>query len=148
MNRFPPPTGPSQRRLIDTGPTQPRVVDTGPTQPRVDPEMVARALGAEPVGPAGANPGFTFADVRARVAALIATRDQNTGPRVRMDVGPVLRDSIDELTAELHAEGTPATPSEVAEVLLEMSIEWARTNRAVLAAKLRERAARAGGQPS
>lgn len=148
MTRQPAPFGPPQRRLIDTGPTQRRLVDCGPTQPRVDPEEVARALGAEPAGPPGPEAAFTFAAIRARVAALIATRGQRNGPRGSMSFAPVLRESIDELTAALHADGAPATPSEVAEVLLEMSIEWAKKDRSLLVEKLRERAARSGGQPS
>lgn len=151
MNRQPTPFGAPQRRLIDTGSTQPRLIDTGPTQPRVDPDEVARALGAEPVGPPGPEAAFTFAAIRARVAALIARRGQTSGPRVPLDLEPTLRASVDELTTALHAAGTPATPSEVAQALLEVSVELSRTDRSfrdVLTARLRERAARSGGQPS
>ena len=151
MNRHPSPPGPGQRRIVDTGPTQRRIVDTGPAQPLVDPNAVARALGAEPAGPPGPQAAFTFAAIRARVATLIARRGEVSGPRVPMDLEPTLQASVDELTDALHAAGTPATPSEVAQVLLEVSVELSRTDRSfqdMLAARLRERAARTGGQPS
>lgn len=151
MNRHPIPPGAGQRRIEDTGPTQRRIEDTGPAQPLVDPDAMAHALGAEPVGPPGPAAAFTFAAIRARVAALIARRDQTTGPRVPMDLEPAVRASVDELTTALQAAGTPATPSEVAQVLLEVSVELSRTDRSfrdVLTARLRERAARTGGQPS
>ncbi|HJZ91499.1 MAG TPA: hypothetical protein VKE40_11550 [Gemmataceae bacterium] len=148
MNQHPSLMGPGQQRVVDTGPTQRRVEDAGPTQPRVDPALVADALGAEPVGPPGTYAAITFAAVRARVAALVAARGQNPGPRVPVDVGPALRASLDELTAELRADGTTATPSEVAQVLLEMSIELSKKDRSALVAKLRERAAKSAGQSS
>ena len=136
-------------RLVES--TEPKIRLAPSTEPPLDADAVARALGAEPVGPPGPESAFTFAAIRARVAALIAARGQAAGPRVPLDVGPVLRASVDELTAALHAAGTPATPSEVAQVLLEVSVELSRTDRSfrdVLAARLRERAARSGGQPS
>lgn len=36
--------------IRNTGPRQARIVNTGPKQKRVDPALVAKALGAEPVG--------------------------------------------------------------------------------------------------
>lgn len=128
--------------------SEPKIRLAPSTEPPVDPDAVARALGAESVGAPGPGPYFTFAEIRARVAAVIARRGQSAGPRVPLDVGPGLRASVDEITADLHATGTPATPSEVAQVLLEMSIEWSKKDPSMLVAKLRERAARSGGQPS
>jgi hypothetical protein len=136
-------------RLVES--TEPKIRLAPSTEPALDADAVAHALGAEPVGPPGPAAAFTFAAIRARVAALIARRGQATGPRAPMDLEPTLRASVDELTDALHAAGTPATPSEVAQALLEVSVELSHTDRSfrdLLAARLRERAARSGGQPS
>lgn len=136
-------------RLVES--TEPKIRLAPSTEPPIDADAVARALGAEPVGPSGHAAAFTFAAVRARVAAVIARRGQAAGPRVPMDLEPTLRASVNELADALHATGTPATPSDVAQALLEVSVELSNTDRSfrdAVTARLRERAARSGGQPS
>ena len=127
--------------------TEPKFRLAPSTEPDVSAADVARALGAEPVGPPSGFAGITFAALRARVAALIAARGPSAPGRHPFDFAPHLRTSLDQLTAELRAEGVVTTPAELAVALLEMSVEVARADRAAVAAKLRERAG-SGGQPS
>jgi hypothetical protein len=136
----------SKIRIVES--TEPKFRLTPSTEPDVSAAAVARALGAEPAGPPTGFAVITFAALRARVAALIAAGGPGGAGRDPFDFAPHLRASLDQLTAELRADGLVITPAQLAAALLEMSVEVARADRAAVAARLRERAARAGGQPT
>jgi hypothetical protein len=57
-------------RLVES--TEPKIRLAPSTEPRPDPADIARALGAEAVGPPSPFVGLTFAEIRTRVAALTA----------------------------------------------------------------------------
>jgi hypothetical protein len=136
----------SSFRLVES--TEPKFRLAPSTQAEMDGAAVARALGAEPVGPPSGFTGITFAALRARVAAVMARGPTGPPSGDPFDFGPPLRASIHKLTADLRADGLSSTPGAVTIALLEMSVEVAQTDRSGLVAKLREMAALAGGQPS
>jgi hypothetical protein len=125
--------------------TEPRFRLTPSTEPDLSAADVARALGAEPVGPPSAQPGATFATLRSRAAACLAPA---LAASDKVELDPQLRVNLDRLSAEFRAEGLQLTSSELARRLLRISVAEADADRKTALAKLRSRDNRPGGQPT
>ena len=117
------------------------------TEPEISREEVARALGAEVVGPAPDRSG-TFAAMRARAAACLASPPPVASTESKIDLDPALRKALDRLSNEFRAEGLQITASELAQRLLQLSVAEADADRKATLAKLRSPKTVPGGQPT
>lgn len=106
------------KRVRDTSARERRVRDTGSRERRLEPEDLAEALGAEPVGRADASPLFSMAGLHRE----LAERLRSTGGRPALE-GATRRQKIpltdaDWSELERISERLRATPGQVASVLL------------------------------
>ena len=134
-------------RIIQIGKTQRRIDDTSPMQPRIDPADIARALGAEVVGPTSERSG-TFAAMRARAAACLVKPSPASSSEEKINLDPALQKTLDRLSDEFRAEGLQITASELAQRLLQISVAEADADSKATLAKLRSRDTGPGGQPT
>lgn len=107
------------RRVRDTSAQEKRLRDVGARERRVEPADLAAALGAEPVGTAGARaPLFSMAGLHRE----LADRLRSTGGRPALE-GTTRRQKFpltdaDWKELERLAEHLGATPGQIASVLL------------------------------
>lgn len=107
-----------KKRVRDTSARERRVRDTSSRERRLEPDDVAKALGAEPVGRSGASPVFSMACLHRE----LAERLRSTGGRPALE-GATRRQKIpltdaDWSELERISERLSATPGQVASVLL------------------------------
>jgi hypothetical protein len=128
--------------------TEPQFRLAPSTEPDVSAADVARALGAEPVGPPSGEKSMTFATLRARAAACLADEPLGMTPCDKIELDPQLRLRLNRLSAVFGAEGLQLTSTELAQRLLQISVAEADADRKAALAKLRSRENGPGGQPT
>lgn len=117
-------------KIVDTSETLPEIIDTSPTLPKVDPEMVARALGAEPVGEVIGIPGSPIAAMalRQEIARRLVSRGgrpalEGTTRRQKIPLADSDWEALGRLAELLEADGVRPTASQVASVILRQALE-------------------------
>ena len=106
------------RRVRDTSAREKRVRDIGARERRLEPDDLAKALGAEAVGRADASPVFSMAGLHRELAARL----RSTGGRPSLE-GATRRQKIPVTDADWNelgrlSERLSATPGQIASVLL------------------------------
>lgn len=106
------------RRVRDTSARERRARDVGARERHLDPEDLARALGAEPVGRAETSPVFSMAGLHRE----LAERLRSTGGRPALE-GATRRQKIPLTDADWNelerlSGRLSATPGQIASVLL------------------------------
>ena len=113
------------KRIVDTGPVMRRIVDTGKTLGRVDPEAVAKALGAdtpdEPIAAPTAPPVFLA------LRDELTRRLQSTGGRPALEgadrrpkipMSDAMWSACEAIAAACATAGFHPTAGQVASVLI------------------------------
>ena len=116
-------------RITITSPTLPRIEVTSPRLPRIEPEVVAAALGAEPVGekrPGHPGPLTLYAMraemMRRRVSQGGRPRIEGTDQRVKVPISDQDWQALESLASSLASKGFTPSAGQVASVLLNMAI--------------------------
>ena len=116
------------KRIRDRSEKQPRIRDVSPVQPRVDPSMIARALGAEPIAtlPKGRNP-MAFERLRHEIARrLLSTGGrpslQGVDRRQKIPVSDQDWKRLCRLAARLATATQRPAPAQVASALLRIAL--------------------------
>jgi hypothetical protein len=126
--------------IRDTSKKQPRIIDTSPRQPKIDPEELAKALGAERVD----HPRIFLGnspEVLAQYQQQQALKAKNEEHSIEVD-----QEEWEQLVAlaqELSSEDQKPTPKQVGKALLRKALKDLIQGKQQLKASLQEQPAQA-----